>query len=286
MSGMLPADAVWLVTGASRGFGRELVVEALARGYRVVAGARDPAALAELAGQRLLVVPLDVADPAQIASAVDSATARFGAIDVLVNNAGYGYLAAVEEGEDAEIRALFDVNFFGLAALIRAVLPGQRARGQGAIVNLSSAGGFAGFAASGYYAASKFAVEGLSESLRRELAPLGLKVLLVEPGPFRTDWAGSSLRQAARSIDAYQPTAGTRRRLVHAGSGTQAGDPALAARAIIDAVEHPAPPFRLPLGNAAIDTVLGELESVAADIAPWIEIGRATDAPRPEEVAA
>jgi NAD(P)-dependent dehydrogenase (short-subunit alcohol dehydrogenase family) len=282
----MAGEQVWFVTGASRGFGREIVEQALERGYRVVATARDPATLADLADERLLALPLDVTEAGQIGEAVTQAEAHFGAIDVLVNNAGYGYLAAVEEGEDDEIRALFNANVFGLAALIRAVLPGQRARGRGTIVNISSAGGFAGFPGSGYYAASKFAVEGLSESLAKELAPLGLRVLLVEPGPFRTDWAGSSLRQSPIHIEAYEPTAGIRRRTVHATSGTQAGCPARAAATIIDAVEDANPPFRLPLGESAADTILRELDSVAADIAPWLARARAADVPLLEEVPA
>jgi len=277
---------VWFVTGVSRGFGREIAIQALARGYRVVATARDVASLADLdRHERLLRLPLDVTDTARIAAAVATAEAHFGAIDVLVNNAGYGYLAAIEEGEEAEVRALFDANFFGLAALTRAVLPGQRARGRGTVVNISSIGGFVGFPASGYYAASKFAVEGLSEALRKELAPLGLRVLLVEPGPFRTDWAGSSLRQAATFIAAYEPTAGRRRRSVSAGSGRQPGCPIRAAATIIDAVEDSNPPFRLPLGTTAVETMLSELDAVASDVAPWIDRARAADVPLAEEVS-
>lgn len=282
---MNSTDKVWFVTGASRGFGREIAKEALTRGYRVVATARNLSDLDSL-GQdsRLLALPLDVVDPDDIQSAVKAAEARFGAVDVLVNNAGYGYLAAVEEGDDQEVRALFDTNFFGLAAMTRAVLPGQRARKRGVIVNISSVAGFVGLPASGYYAASKFAVEGLSESLLQELSPLGLRVLLVEPGPFRTDWAGISMRQPTEFIDAYETTAGLRRRNVAASSGQQAGCPVRAAKAIIDAVEHPAPPFRLPLGSLAVDTILSSLETVRKDVAPWASVAQNADAPISEEL--
>lgn len=281
---------VWFITGASRGFGREIVLEALRQGHRVVTTARNTADvhswLPAEAIERTLVLPLDVVDQAQIRCAVNSALARFGAIDVLVNNAGYGYLTAVEEGEEHEIRSLFDVNFFGLAALTRAVLPHMRERRTGTIVNISSVGGFVGFAGSGYYAATKFAVEGLSESLHREVSPLGLRVLLVEPGPFRTDWAGDSMRQSPHRIADYEPTSGSRRRQVAAGSGSQDGDPARAARVIVDAVLADNAPFRLPLGRLAITAIHEALDGVAKDIAPWEDRSSWADAPLVDESVA
>ena len=224
---------VWLVTGCSTGFGRELSKVLIARGYRVVATARDPKKIADLVddhGSTALASKLDVGNQADIDATVEAAKQKFGRIDVLVNNAGYGYLAAVEEGEDADIRAMFETNFFGLAAMTRAVLPVMRAQKSGAIVNISSMGGFIGFPGSGYYAATKFAVEGLSESLAKEVAPFGIKVLIVEPGPFRTDWAGRSLKVPTRPIDAYEETAIARRRQTQGYSGNQPGDPGAAPR--------------------------------------------------------
>ena len=182
---------------------------------------------------------LDVTKQAEIEAAVAETRRAFGRIDVLVNNAGYGYLAAVEEGDDADIRAMFETNFFGLAALTRAVLPVMRAQKSGAIVNISSMGGFIGFPGSGYYAATKFAVEGLSESLAKEVAPFGIKVLIVEPGPFRTDWAGRSMKVPKRPVAAYEETAIARRRQIQGYSGNQPGDPVRAAEAIIATIEQP-----------------------------------------------
>ena len=187
---------VWFITGCSTGFGKELARLVLAKGWRAVVTARNPDQLKELVSGKekdALAVQLDVTNRAQIAHAVQQAEKKFGQINVLVNNAGYGYIAAIEEGEDEQIRAMFETNFFGLVAMTNAVLPGMRQRRSGHIVNFSSIGGLVSFAATGYYHATKYAVEGLSESLSIELAPLGIKVLIVEPGPFRTDWAGRSL---------------------------------------------------------------------------------------------
>ena len=209
---------VWLITGCSSGFGREIVRALLARGRRVVATARKPETLAEFTtNDGLLIAALDVNAPQQIADVVQRAEARFGHIDVLVNNAGYGYLAAIEEGEDAEIRAMFDTNVFGLAAMTRAVLPGMRQRRSGHIVNISSMGGLVGFAGVGYYNATKFAVEGLTEALAKEVEPLGIRVTAVEPGPFRTDWAGAGLRmtQHASPTTPIPPAPGV---LLHAAT--------------------------------------------------------------------
>jgi NAD(P)-dependent dehydrogenase (short-subunit alcohol dehydrogenase family) len=231
---------VWFITGCSSGFGREFARAALARGFRVVATARDPRKLDDLVvgyHDRARSITLDVTNIEQIGRAVSEAEDAFGRIDVLVNNAGYGYLAAVEEGEDKDIRAVFETNFFGLAAMIRAVLPGMRTRRNGSIVNMASVGGFVGFPGSGYYAATKFAVEGLSQSLAREVEPLGIRVLLVEPGPFRTDWAGRSLKQSSNFIGDYEETAGRRRRNISGYSGTQPGDPARAAEAVIKVLD-------------------------------------------------
>ncbi|WP_213741921.1 oxidoreductase [Bradyrhizobium sp. dw_411] len=263
---------VWFVTGCSTGFGREFARAALAHGFRVVATARDPNKLSDIiAGHedRAIAIALDVTNADQIKQAVSEAKRAFGRIDVLVNNAGYGYLAAVEEGEDKDIRAMFETNFFGLAAMVRAVLPGMRARRHGQIINIASVGGIVGFAGSGYYAATKFAVEGLSQSLAREVEPLGIRVLVVEPGPFRTDWAGRSLKQSANFIGDYEQTAGSRRRETAGYSGQQAGDPVRAAEAVIEAVQSPAPPSHLVLGRAGLENVEAQLRSMIQEVELW-----------------
>lgn len=198
---------------------------------------------------------------------------------MLVNNAGYGYLAAVEEGEDSAIRALFESNFFGLVKMTQAVLPGMRARRHGYIVNIASVGGIIGFPGSGYYAATKFAVEGLSESLAREVEPLGIRVLLVEPGPFRTDWAGRSLRQSATFISDYEQTAGRRRREIASYSGTQPGDPARAAEAVITALQASNPPEHLVLGRDGYERVEQQLHSMLKNMSKWRNLSLSTDFP-------
>ena len=230
----LPADPVWFITGCSTGFGRELARLVLDRGWRAVLTARGKdrvADLVALAADRALAVDLDVTDQAQIAAAVAAASGRFGRIDVLVNNAGYGYQATAEEGEEREIRDQFEANVFGLFAMTRAVLPAMRERRQGNIVNISSISGLLGFPGSGYYAASKHAIEGWSDSLRAEVGPLGIGVTCVEPGPFRTDWAGRSLHQTPVAIADYADGAGKRLIAAKQGSGHQPGDPAVAAAA-------------------------------------------------------
>jgi NADP-dependent 3-hydroxy acid dehydrogenase YdfG len=276
------AKPVWFITGCSTGFGRDLVTLLLEQGYRVVATARDVAKLTALVAgheDRALAVALDVTDSKAIASAVAQAEARFGQIDVLVNNAGYGYLAAIEEGEDAPVRAMFDTNVFGLVDMTKAVLPGMRARKRGHIVNLSSIGGLVSFGATGYYHATKFAVEGLSGSLAIELAPLGIKVLLVEPGPFRTDFAGRSIGQSKTEIADYAETAGLRRKQTFARSGKQQGDPVRAAQAIIDVVAAPHPPLHLLLGAPALELARKGLESKKHDFDAWEKTTLGADYP-------
>ncbi len=262
---------VWFITGCSTGFGREIAKEVLSRGWRAVVTARDKTKVADLAGDNnnALALALDVTDQAQVRAAVGQAEQTFGGIDVLVNNAGYGYLAAIEEGEDAEIRAMFEANFFGLADTIRAVLPGMRKAGSGHIVNITSVGGIVGFPGSGYYAATKFAVEGLTDSLAKEVAPLGIKVTAVEPGPFRTDWAGRSLKQTSQPIAAYEQTAGARRKQTAGYSGQQPGDPVRAARAIIEAVQASNPPAHLVLGKPGLGFVRDKLARLQADLDTW-----------------
>ncbi len=273
---------VWFITGCSTGFGKELAKLVLARGWRAVVTARQLDSLKELVSgneENALAVQLDVTDRSQISQAVQQADEKFGRIDVLVNNAGYGYLAAVEEGEEDQIRAIFETNFFGLVALTNAVLPGMRKRRSGHIVNLSSLGGLVSFAATGYYHATKYAVEGISESLSIELAPLGVKVLIVEPGPFRTDWAGRSLFESQIVIDDYASTAGERRRQSRARSGKQQGDPVRAGEAIIEAVLSKNPPLRLLLGKPALEIVNKKLEALRSDFDAWLPTTLGADYP-------
>lgn len=278
-----PDDSVWLITGCSSGFGRELARALLARGRQVVVTARKLAALEEFsAHEEALVVALDITRPEQIAECLRLAEARFGRVDVLVNNAGYGYLAAIEEGEEAEIRALFDTNVFGLAAMTRAVLPGMRQRRRGHIVNISSMGGLVGFAGVGYYNATKFAVEGLTEALVKEVTPLGISVTAVEPGPFRTEWAGARLRAPAQGIADYAETAGARRTATQGYNGKQPGDPARAADAIIRAVESSEPPLHLVLGRPAYDNVTNKLAALGEELERWRALALSADFPEGE----
>ncbi len=275
-------NPVWFISGCSTGFGRELAKLVLARGWRAIITARDASRVAELVegtDRRGLALALDVTDQDQIAYAVRSAHERFGRIDVLVNNAGYGYQASVEEGDEAEIRAQFDANVFGLFALTRAVLPIMREQKAGRIINITSVAGLIGFPGSGYYAASKHAVEGWSDSLAVEGAPLGIKVTCVEPGPFRTDWAGRSLRQTPNRIEAYAETAGKRLAGTSGGSGKQAGDPIRAGEAMIHITEIPDPPRHLVLGRMAHDAATAKYKERAAEIAAWRDAGLATDYP-------
>ncbi|HYA72546.1 MAG TPA: oxidoreductase [Roseiarcus sp.] len=273
---------VWLITGCSSGFGREFARAALRHGFRVAVTARDPQQVADIVAARngeAKALALDVTDPNQIKSAVAEVERAFGGIDVLVNNAGYGYMAAVEEGEEKGIRAQFETNFFGLAAMIRAVLPGMRARRRGAIVNIASVGGLRGSAGGGYYAATKFAVEGLSEALAQEVEPLGIRVLLVEPGPFRTDWGGRSLKQSPNVIADYAETAGKRRREIQGYSGTQPGDPARAAEAVIKALQSPAPPHHLVLGRLGLEIARDQLTAMLQEFELWKDTSLSADYP-------
>ncbi len=259
----LPASPVWFITGCSTGFGRDLARLVLDRGWRAVVTARDADRVVDLVeghDETALALALDVNDQAQVDAAVAAAKAKFGQIDVLVNNAGYGYQATAEEGDEAEIRAQFDTNVFGLFAITRAVLPIMRAQGSGNIVNFTSVAGLIGFPGSGYYAASKHAVEGWSDALLAEVGPLGIGVTCVEPGPFRTDWAGRSLRQTPSRIADYAETAKARMEGTKQVSGTQAGDPVRAGEAIIAAVEQANPPRHLVLGKWGYDAITAKLK--------------------------
>ena len=271
--------STWLITGCSTGLGRALATAVLDRGDNAVITARDAANVRDLADAHpatALALSLDVTDMAQIASAARAAQERFGGIDVLVNNAGYGYRAAVEEGDDADIHRLFATNFFGPVALIKAVLPGMRARRSGAILNISSIGARITPEGSGYYAATKAALEGMSGSLRKELAPLGITVTAVEPGAFRTDFAGRSLNQSATVIGDYAGTAGKRRKEHDTVHGTQKGDPAKAAQALITAVESSEPPALLLLGQDALDQFRRTLDAQRAEVQAWEKLTAST----------
>lgn len=274
--------ATWLITGCSTGFGRELASAVLARNWNAVVTARDPATIQDIvAGHDVsaLALRLDVTDRKQVASAVKEAEARFGAIDVLVNNAGYGYRGAVEEADETEVRELFETNFFGLVSMIQAVLPGMRAHRRGHIVNISSVAGRMAQPGSGYYSATKFAVGGLSDALRKEVGPLGIRVTVVEPGGFRTDFAGRSLRQSKHTIDDYAATAGARRKENSSTDGRQPGDPARAAQAIIRAVQADKPPFRLALGRSAVQRIRTEIDTQRQELDAWEETANGADYP-------
>ncbi|MBY5403217.1 oxidoreductase [Rhizobium leguminosarum] len=273
---------IWFITGASSGLGRALAEAVLARGWRAAMTARRPETLVDLTaehGDRALALALDVTDSSAIADAVHDAETHFGAIDVLVNNAGYGYLSAIEEGDDTEIRAQFETNVFGLIDVTKQILPGMRRRRQGHIFNVSSLGGLVAFAATGYYHATKFAVEALSESLFHEVRPLGIDVTILEPGAFRTDWAGRSMVESSTIIDDYAETSGKRRRATRSISGNQPGDPARAAAAIISAFEADEPPLRLLLGAPALKIARERLDALRANFDAWAETSLSADFP-------
>jgi len=272
--------ATWLITGCSTGLGRAFAEAVLAHGHNAVVTARDVAKVQDLADAHpdsAFAVALDVTDDDQVTAAVRAAEERFGAVDVLVNNAGYGYRAAVEEGEDAAVSQLFDTHVFGTVRTIKAVLPGMRSRRSGTIVNLSSIGARMSPVGSGYYSAVKAAVEALTLSLRKEVAPLGITAMVVEPGGFRTDFAGRSLTQSAEPIADYAETAGKRRKENDTVHGTQPGDPVKAAEVLIQAVESDEPPFMLLLGNDASDGFRAALDELRTDIDAWESVSRSTD---------
>jgi len=272
---------VWFITGCSTGFGLELAKQAIENGFRTVITARDPSKLKGYASTKnVLVLTLDVTQADQAAAAVKAAIERFGRIDVLVNNAGIGYFAAVEESEEDEVRKMFDVNVFGTGRMLWAVLPGMRAQRSGCIVNLSSLAGLRGFPAMGYYNATKFAVEGLSAALRQEVEPLGIQVMVVEPSGFRTDWAGRSANESKEQIDDYAATAGSVRAMVRAASGKQPGDPVRAAKAIVKAVASGQTPHHLLLGNDAFEGAMARLDHLREDFAAGEAVARAADFPK------
>lgn len=274
----LSTRRVWLVTGAGSGFGRALTEAAVAAGEIVVATARRPETLrayVDAHPSQVEALPLDVTDSNGIPRLVADVEARYGRIDVLVNNAGRGQVGAVEETTDVELRDLFDLHVFGPAALVRAVLPGMRSRGGGAIVQMSSFGGQVAYPGFSAYCATKFALEGFSAALAAEVAPLGIRVLVVEPGAFRTSFSGAGLLESV-PIPAYQATVGPTRAMIKGIDGSQPGDPVKAAAAIRAALDADNPPLRLPLGDDAVDGILDHLAVVAAEVRAWEATSRAT----------
>ncbi|WP_354684527.1 oxidoreductase [Cupriavidus necator] len=271
---------VWFITGASRGFGLELTRAALARGDRVVATARRPETITAAVGEHdnLLGVALDVTSEAQAVAAAEAAVARFGRIDVLVNNAGYGLLGAVEEASAKEVEQQFATNVFGVLAVTRAVLPQMRRQRSGHIVNISSIGGYAAYPGWGVYGATKFAVEGLTEALSAELAPLGIHATVVEPGFFRTDFLdASSLVRVGTEIAEYADTVGAMREHMASANHQQPGDPARLATALLALADSDTPPVRLPLGSDTIARIADKNRKVESELAAWHAVAVSTD---------
>jgi len=274
--------SVWLITGCSTGIGREIAEVALEQGHQVAVTARDESRVGDFVerfGARALPLALDVTDKAQCADVVARTEQAYGRVDVLVNNAGYGYLAAIEEGEEPEVRAMFETNFFGALSMIKAALPAMRARGSGYIVNISSMAGLVANPGTGYYSASKFALEGLTEALSRELTPFGIRVSLIEPGPFRTDWAGRSMRQVSNPIDAYADSVGQRRAFIVSMHGRMPGDPRRAAEAIVSLEKLASPPLRLLLGKPVLDMMRGKLREIEQTLGEWESVTLGADYP-------
>ena len=275
--------ARWLITGCSTGIGREIARAALEAGHSVVVTARRVESVADFTdeyGDRAVTVVLDVTDKEQIATAVRTATDAFGGIDVLVNNAGNGYLAAIEEGEDDQVRKLFDVNYFGVVDMIKAVLPGMRARGSGHIVNISSMTGLVANPPNGYYSSTKFALEALTEALAQEVKPFGIKVTAIEPGAFRTDWAARSMWESATPIGDYDDTVGSRKTMIKEFANHLPGDPRKAADAVLMVTGLDDPPLRLLLGRDVLKAVRDKLAAFSASIDEWAPVTKDVEFPR------
>ena len=274
---------VWLITGCSTGFGRALAQEVLAKGYNAAVAARNTDDVKDIINaypDTALAIRLDVTVSAEIAAAVESTVKRFGQIDVLVNNAGIGYFAAIEESEDEQVRRMFEINVFGLAKMTQAVLPIMRKQRSGHILNISSIGGLRSFPGVGFYNATKFAVDGFSEALSKETAPLGIKVTIIAPSGFRTDWAGRSAKDTTIKIDDYATTAGKNSEDIRGYSGNQPGDPVRAAKAMISVTESDNPPLRLLLGVAALKGARAKVEELIHDFDTWAEVTEGADFPK------
>ncbi len=276
---------VWFITGCSTGFGRELAKQLLENGHSVAVTAREIEKvqdLVEINKDNALALALDVTDKTQVAEAVAAAENFFGQIDVLVNNAGIGYFGAIEESDEREVRRMFEINFWGLSEMTRAVLPKMREEKSGFIVNISSIGGSVAFPSVGYYNATKYAVNGFSEALQKEVAPLGIKVIIVQPSGFRTDWAGRSANDATVKIEDYAETSGANQSSIRGYSGSQPGDPVRAAKAIIEAVEAENPPHHLLLGRAALKNARLKLDELKSDYDAQAETSEGADFPEEE----
>ncbi|OCX53299.1 short-chain dehydrogenase/reductase [Mucilaginibacter sp. PPCGB 2223] len=273
---------VWFITGCSTGFGRELAKEVLALGNRAAVAARNTADVQDIVAgypDTAIAVKLDVTKPDEIKAATEQVKQKFGRIDVLVNNAGIGYFGAIEESEEAEVRRMFEINVFGLANVTNSVLPIMRAQRSGHILNIASIGGLVGFPGVGFYNATKFAVDGYSEALSKEVAPLGIKVTIIAPSGFRTDWAGRSANNSPITIPDYKDTAEANKNAIRGYSGKQPGDPVRAAKAIVKAVESEHPPLRLLLGVAALKGARNKLEQLKKDFDAWEDTTRGADFP-------
>lgn len=273
----------WFITGCSTGFGRALALAVLEKGDQVVVTSRktgDVADIVGLHGENAISVALDVTNKSEITHAVKEAVDKFGRIDVLVNNAGIGYFGSVEESEEDEVRKMFDINFWGLADVTRAVLPVMRNQRSGHILNIASIGGLRGFPSLGYYNATKFAVDGFSEALAKEVEPLGIKVTIIAPSGFRTDWAGRSANDVESKIDDYKSTAAKNTENIRAYSGNQPGDPHMAALAMISVVESENPPLRLLLGAAAVKGGFEKIAELQKDFDSWREVSIGADRPK------
>ena len=276
-------EKVWLITGCSTGFGRELAKEVLSRGYNAAVGARNTDDVKDIVAaypETAIAVKLDVTIAAEIDGAVNSTIQKFGQIDVLVNNAGIGYFAAIEESEEEEVRKMFEINVFGLAKMTQAVLPFMRKQRSGHILNIASIGGLRAFPGVGFYNATKFAVDGFSEALSKETAALGIKVTIVAPSGFRTDWAGRSAKDSNIKIEDYATSAGKNQDDIRGYSGNQPGDPVRAAKAMIAVTESANPPLRLLLGAAALKGARAKLEELKNDFDAWAETSEGADFPK------
>ncbi|CAN5181804.1 oxidoreductase [soil metagenome] len=281
---MIDLKRVWFITGCSTGFGRELAREVLAAGNSAAVTARNPEDVKDIIAdypQSAIALRLDVTNDEDIAAAIQQALDKFGKIDVLVNNAGIGYFGAVEESEDDEVRRMFEINFWGLANVTKAILPHMRKQRSGHILNVASIGGLVGFPGVGFYNATKFAVDGYSEALSKEVAEFGIKITVIAPSGFRTDWAGRSANNSKIIIDDYTNTAaGQNKNNIRGNSGNQAGDPVRAAKAIIKAVNAENPPLHLLLGEAALKGARNKIEVLKNDFDTWAETSAGADFPK------
>ena len=266
------SSGAWLITGCSSGIGRDIALAALAKGRRVAVTARNPSTVEALVAQhpdQAVALALDVTNPAQVEHAVRETERVFGGVDVLVNNAGYGYMAAVEEGEDDEVRAMFDTNYFGVVDMIKATLPGMRRRGRGHIINISSMTGLVANPPNVYYSSTKFALEALTEGLSKEVAPFGIHVTAIEPGAFRTDWSTRSMKEASEPIEAYAETVGVRKNLIKIAGSKFPGDPRRVADAVLMVSELDDPPLHLLLGHDVYNAYREKLRGLMESTEEW-----------------